>query len=189
MAISLYTTSNAFILGIFTNNTIVGYYSAAEKIVRAVRGLLTPISQTVYPYFSKLYSINKKRAVVILKKALCFVGSATFLISGVISMFSPQISKIVLGSLFLESVPVLRILIFIVFAVGVNNILGIQGLVAFGYKREFAKIVGFCSLFHLGIITILILRYSFIGVAIGTVITESLIGVIEYFVLKRRKIL
>jgi len=188
-AISLYTTSNAFILGLFSNNTIVGYYSAAEKIVKAVQGLLTPVSQTVYPYFSKLYSTDKKRAVIVLKKALYLVGSTTFLISGVVSIFSPLISKIVLGPLFLESIPVLRILIFIVFAIGVNNILGIQGLVAFGYKEEFARIVGFCSLFHLGIITILILRYSLIGVAIGTVITESLIGVIEYSVLKRKKIL
>ncbi|MCD6528116.1 flippase [bacterium] len=188
-AISLYTTSNAFILGLFTNNTIVGYYSAAEKIVKAVQGLLTPVSQTVYPYFSKLYSIDKKRAAIILRKALYLIGSITFLISGVVSMFSPLISKIVLGPLFLESVPVLRILIFIVFAIGVNNILGIQGLVAFGHKEEFAKIVGFCSLFHLAIITILILQYSLIGVAIGTVITESLIGVIEYSVLKRKKIL
>jgi len=188
-SISLYTTSNAFILGIFTNNTIVGYYSAAEKLIHAAQGLLTPVSQTVYPYFSKLYSENKQRAVIILKKLLLLIGSTTLLVSIAISIFTPLIVRIVLGLSFLESIPVLRILIFIVFAIGVNNILGIQGLVAFGYKREFAKIVGICSLFHLGMITILVLRYSLIGVAIGTVITESLIGIIEYSVLKRKKIL
>lgn len=189
VVISLYTTSNTFILGLFTNNTIVGYYSAAEKIVRAVQGVLIPISQTVYPYFSRLYSINKKRATIIFKRALYLVGGATLLISIVISIFSPLISKIILGPSFLESVLVLRILIFIVFAIGVNNVLGIQGLVAFGYKREFTKIVGICSLLHLGIITILIPMYSLIGVAIGTVITESFIAVIEYFVLKKKRIL
>lgn len=31
-----YTTTNVFLLGLFTNNTAVGYYSIAEKIVVAI---------------------------------------------------------------------------------------------------------------------------------------------------------
>ena len=42
---SLYTTTNVVLLGIFTNNTIVGYYSIAEKIVGAIAGLFIPINQ------------------------------------------------------------------------------------------------------------------------------------------------
>jgi len=189
IAISLYTTSNTFILGLFTNNTIVGYYSGAEKIVKAVQGLINPISQTIYPYFSKLYTENKQRAVDLLKKILSLVGISTFLISIIINIFAPLICKIILGPEFSESIPVLKILIFIVFAIGVNNILGIQGLVGFGYKKDFTKIVVICSLVHLGLITILIWQYGLIGVAIGTVITESLISIIEYYCLKRKRIL
>ena len=33
--VSLYTTINIFLLGLFTNNTVVGYYAIAEKIVNA----------------------------------------------------------------------------------------------------------------------------------------------------------
>ena len=186
---NLVSGSNTFILGLFTNNTIVGYYSGAEKIVKAIQGLLNPVSQTIYPYFSKLYTENKKRAIELLKKILSLVGLSTFIISIIISVCSPLICRIILGSKFTESIPVLRILIFIVFAIGINNILGIQGLVGFGYKKEFTKIVVICSLIHLGLITILIWQFSFIGVAIGTVITESLIAISEYYCLKKKEIL
>ena len=42
MATTLYTTSNVVILGLFTDNTIVGYYAAGDKIIRAVQGLQLP---------------------------------------------------------------------------------------------------------------------------------------------------
>ncbi|HHU9659975.1 TPA: O1 family O-antigen flippase, partial [Escherichia coli] len=42
--------SGIFLLGIFTNPVIVGVYAAAEKIVKAVLSLFTPLTQAIYPY-------------------------------------------------------------------------------------------------------------------------------------------
>ncbi|MGB9680690.1 MAG: flippase [Minisyncoccia bacterium] len=187
--ISLYTTSNAFILGLFTNNTIVGYYSAAEKIVKAAQGLLAPVSQTVYPYFSKLYSENKIKAKQLLKKILKAVGSVTLLLSILLSILAPLIVRIILGPAYLESIWVFRILIFTFFAIGVNNVLGIQGLVAFGFKSEFFKIVSIYGLIHLIIIVFLIHFWQHVGVALGALTTESFIGITEYLILKKKQIL
>lgn len=54
VAVNIYTTTNVFVLGLFTDNTVTGIYSAADKIIRAVQGLLTPVAQSLYPHITAL---------------------------------------------------------------------------------------------------------------------------------------
>ncbi len=189
LAISLYTTSNRFILGLFVSNTIVGYYSVAETIVRALQGLISPISQAIYPYFSKLQLENRSKAKIQLKKLLIFIGVFSFLISIVLLFCAPVIVQLLAGGEYSESIPLLQILVFVVFAVGVNNILGIQGLVAFGYKEKFSTIVIIAGVIHLLLLIGLIVLLGSWGAAIAVVITEVIICIMEYIVLRRLKIL
>jgi PST family polysaccharide transporter len=67
MASSLCSTGNIFILGMLTDHTVVGYYSAADKILTAVRGLLYPISQSVYPRINVLVSESLDRAIALIR--------------------------------------------------------------------------------------------------------------------------
>jgi len=57
----LVSGSNTFILGLFTNNTIVGYYSGAEKIIKAVLSIVSIISTTLFPYINKQFLISKEK--------------------------------------------------------------------------------------------------------------------------------
>lgn len=189
MAISLYTTSNRFILGFFVSYTILGYYAVAETIVRALQGLITPISQAIYPYFSKLQSENRPKAIKQLRKILLWIGVLSFLLSVLLVYCSPLLVELLAGRAYAASIPILQILVFIVFAVGVNNILGVQGLVAFGYQEKFSKIVIFAGILHIFILIGLILIWGSIGAAIAVVITELIICVLMYLALKRLKIL
>lgn len=189
LAISLYTTSNRFILGLFVSNTIVGYYAVAETIMKALQGLITPISQAIYPYFSKLQSENRLKAIQQLKKILIFVGILSFLISVLLVFCAPILVVILAGKEYVASIPILQVLIFVIFAVGVNNILGVQGLVAFGYKEKFSKIVIFAGILHIFLLIGLILILGSLGAAIAVVTTELIICIIMYIVLRRLQIL
>lgn len=189
VAISLYTTSNVFLLGLFTNNVIVGFYSAAEKIVKALQGLWTPFSQAIYPIFSKLYYENRTKAQYMLKKILLYTGLITLAISLTGCIFAPFIIKVFFGEAFTPSVNIMQILVFIVFLIGMNNVLGIQGLVAFGFAKEFTLTVIIASITHLILLIIFIPVFKGVGVAIATIATETIIIFIEIIFLKRRKII
>lgn len=59
IAINLYTASNIVFLGLLTNNTVVGYFSGAQKIIQNINQLISPITQAVYPYVSKVASNSR----------------------------------------------------------------------------------------------------------------------------------
>ncbi|MHA1380655.1 MAG: flippase [Candidatus Helarchaeota archaeon] len=184
LAISLYTISNTFILGLFTNNIIVGYYSAGEKIIRAVQYLLTPLSQTIYPHISKLATESKEKALSFIRKILKYVGSISLVISVFILAFSPKISNILLGNQYEKSIPVIQILAFLPFLIGISNIFGIQIMLNFGLKKVFTNILVIASLINISIAIILVQFFQHIGIALSRLTTECFVTIIMYIFLQ-----
>ncbi len=185
VAISLYTVSNTFLLGLFTNNTIVGYYAAAEKIIRAVLGLLSPVSQTLYPYVSKLASESRERALGFARKALRLIGSGTLLVSILLFLFAPLIVSVVLGKQYLPSIIVLRVLACIPFVVGLSNVFGIQIMLTLGLKKQFSKVITSAGVLNVIMSLILIPLWHHAGVAVAWLITETFVTVTMFLSLRR----
>jgi PST family polysaccharide transporter len=104
VSISLYTISNVFILGLFANNTIVGYFSAADKIRQAVQNLTSISGRTIFPYLSSEFKKSKETAITFLKKYTKIVGTFTLFISLILLLLADPIVKIVLGPSYTESI-------------------------------------------------------------------------------------
>jgi PST family polysaccharide transporter len=177
VAISLYTTSNAFILGLFTNNTIVGYYAAAEKIIRAVLGFLGPISQTIYPYLSKLMNSSKEAGIKFIRKITALVGSLSFVLSLSIFLFSDLIVKFILGTQYTGSIIVLKILSFLPFIVGLSNIFGIQTMLTLNYKKAFSNILVTAGIINVGLSILLVPILKHVGTSIAFLLTEIFVTI------------
>jgi len=188
MAISLYTVSNAFILGLFTSNTIVGYYSASERIIKATQGLLTPVSQTVYPYISQLVIESKERALSFIRRLVKVVGIGNFMISLLIFLLAAPIVNIVLGNQYHQSIIVLQILAFLPFIIGLSNIFGIQTMLTFNLKRAFSKILISAGLLNVTLALILAPLYQHIGVSIAVLITEIFVTLSMFLYLAKKGI-
>jgi len=177
VAISLYTISNTFILGLFTNNKIVGYYSAAEKLIKAVQGLLKPVFQAIYPYISNLVSESRERGIKFIQKITLLIGGVTFILSIFIFVFARLIVDIILGNKYVESVPVLEILAFLPFIIGLSNIFGIQTMLTFNYKKAFSNILISTSIINIVLAFILVPYYQHIGISISVLISELFVTI------------
>jgi len=182
IAISIYTISNTFILGIFTNDTIVGYYSAAEKIIKVFQGLLYPVFQSFYPHISKLAVVSKESALKLINNLGWKIGLFTIIISSLIFLFSEQIIYLFLGGSFLRSVAVLKILSFIPFLIGLSSIYASLFMLGFGYIKKWSNIILTASFVDVMLVILLvwIIPLGEVGVSISWLITEIFVVMISY---------
>lgn len=112
---SLYSTTNVIILGVLTNDVVVGQYSIAEKIVTAVVNIYLPINQALYPYLAKLHKDNFNAFVRTVKKiSIFFLGFSTLIYLSLVFL-TKYIVELVSGS-YDESVDlIVKILLFRIF--------------------------------------------------------------------------
>lgn len=188
VSISFYTVSNIFILGLFTNNTIVGYYAGAEKIVNIIKNLYAPISQTIYPHLNKLFNENKERGLQFSRNILKIVAPVSLFIVILLIVFANIIVNIVLGMKYTNSVVILRILSFLPFFIVLSNIMGIQVMLSLNYKEAFTKIVTFSSVLNVVLATILVQWFAATGIAISVFLSELFVTLLMYMFLNTKGI-
>jgi PST family polysaccharide transporter len=188
VAISLYTISNTFILGLFTNNTIVGYYAAAEKIVKAVQGLLGPVSQTIYPYISKLMNESVELGIKFIRKASVIIGGISFGLSLILFIFAELVINILLGPKYHESVIVLKILAFLPFIIALSNIFGIQTMLTLNYKKEFSNILILASIINIILALIMVPILKHIGISLSVLLSEIFVTISMMYFLNKKGI-
>jgi len=184
-AISLYTMANIFILGLFTNTTEVAYYGGAERINRAVLGLLQPISQALYPRMSNLALRNKERAAEAARLGLIVFGGFGLLAGAGLALLAPIVIRILLGAEYQPAVMVFRVLTLIVPLIALSNVLGIQWMLPFGMDRAFNRIILGAGVLNVCLAVYLAPRFGSMGMAWSVVAAEGFVTLGMWFVLRR----
>lgn len=190
ISISLYTTTNVFLLGLFANDAVVGYYAAGEKLIRVVISLFEPVFQALYPYISKLASISRERTIRNLRALLSFSLIASFSIFFVFIFGAGRIVLLILGEKFIESAIIVRILSPLLFVVPVAYILANLTLLPFNLDKHFSRIYfsgGFINIFLL-FVTLYLLKLGAVGAALSNLATEVVLAVMMYVVLEKHNI-
>jgi len=172
VSVTLYTASNAFVLGIFTNNTMVGHYSIAEKLYQALQQAYQPIVQTLYPY------VAKSKNTVLFKKV--FWGFMLLNIVGIIMLYffgSYIFDLLFTNSLGLESLNVFNILLLAALIVVPTIFLGYPFLGALGHPKYANLSVVYGSVFHIFTLTLLVYidNLTIYTVAYAVLATELLV--------------
>ena len=187
--INLYTTSNVFILGLFAPANVVGYFAAADKIRSAFQGILSPMSQSVFPYVNKLLSESYERFINFNKKLFKIALLVGTIISIALFLFAEPLVNIVLGKDYQSSILVLKIIAWLPVVIFLSNVLGIQTMLPLNKHKSFSAILFFAALINLVLSFILVPKYYEIGTAISVLVTEIFVTIAFFVFIKKSKIL
>jgi PST family polysaccharide transporter len=182
-AISLYTNTNVFLVGILAGNIQAGYFSAAEKIIRAMTGLIGPVTQAIFPHINSLVSRSTEAALAFISKSLAWMAGLTIIPSLTMLLLAKPITLLFFGATGAGSVAVVRWIALLPFLIAISNILGTQTMVTFGLDRQFSRILVGSGLLNLVMAIALIKSFAAEGAGASVLITETVVTLTMAFVL------
>ena len=173
--VSLYTTANMTILGIYAADDVIGYFSGAQRLILALNMVVVlPVSMAAYPEISRRFVASEQEGVRFLKKVLLWAGAASAVVSLLTFAFAPLAIRIMYGADFGSSVALLRWLAPIPFLVMVATLLTVQGLYGMGLQK-WAPLVGLVlAVCCVGMNLWLLPRIGVKGVCISWIVAEIL---------------
>jgi polysaccharide transporter, PST family len=186
---NLFRNSNILILGLVAPESSVGFYSAGEKIIKAIQGVFTPITQVLYPYVSRIKTSSRDRSMIFLKKLIVIMACCSAMITFMIVFLSGTISLFIFGPGFESASRVISIASGVIFFGVINYILGIIFMTNYSLKNEFAKSVIITGIVN--IISCFMLSYYFYetGAAISFATSELvLLLAMFYYIFKTKNV-
>lgn len=183
-AISMYTNTNVFMVGLLAGNVEAGYFSAAEKLIRAMQGVIAPITQAVFPHVSTLAKESSERALRFAKTTLLWMGGLTLIPSLLLLALAPTVALICFGHAGLSSTPVIRWIALLPFIIAVSNVLGVQSMIPFGLDRQFSRILIAAGVFNVALAWPSIRFWGAKGAGATVLCTESFVTITMFLVLQ-----
>lgn len=184
---SFYTLGSPFLLGLLSTPQVVGAYAVADRIYRALLGLLWPIHSVLYPRMSSLVQASHREAARFAGR--CVVGLGLFgLAMGLgLCAASPLLVRLLMGEQYLVAVPTLRVLSLLPVLIAVSTVLGSQWMLSMGMERATNAITLAASALNVGLVLVLVPPLAQQGMAWAMVGTEVFVTLVTFAFLRRRR--
>ena len=191
IAVTLYTSFNVVLLGLFEPSAGVAHFGAAERIVRVGITVLAPIGTAVIPRLTALQAAgNRERARRLLTTAVAASSVPALLLMGGLELFAPFIIHLIYGHRFVQaSVPILRVMALLI-PVNVTGVVFGLWLITQHQDRLVAAIVVCAGVANIVLGCILTPLFGPIGMAwsvLGAETTAAVGGIITVRRQSRRR--
>ena len=184
-ATTIYTNLDTVMIGFMKSNTDVGFYNAATKIKTILVSIVTSLGVVLLPrasYYIEHDQIDEFKRIS--AKAINFVLLISLPLSIYFIMFAKEVIVFLSGSVYLKAILPMQILMPTLIFIGLTNIMGIQMLIPLGREKVvlYSEIAG--AIVDLVINILLIPVMASAGAAIGTLVAEGVVWLVQFLALK-----
>ncbi|HEY3936885.1 MAG TPA: flippase [Bryobacteraceae bacterium] len=185
-AMTLSSSTNAFLLGLKSGPTDVAYYSASYRLIVAIRMLVSPLVTAIYPHMSHMAVASREDAVTFLRK-YGFVMAAPFLLASAVLFFgAAPIIHLVYSAKYQPAVPLLRIMALAPFLLAVQHVYSTFYMLAFGYEKEWSRVILQTAVLNFVILIPLIyLIWPPQAVSITNIVLDLFVAAVTYLFFRR----
>ena len=188
-ATTVYTNLDQVMLGFMKTDTDVGYYHAAVRIKEILVAIVTSLGAVLLPrvsYYIQNGMMEEFRRIT--KKAINFVFLFASPLMVYFIIFAREGILLLSGADFMGSILPMQILMPTVLFIGLTGLLGIQILVPLGREKMVLYSVIAGAVVDLIINALLIPKWAATGAAIGTLVAEAVVLVVQLYVLRKDNI-
>ena len=167
----LYTYIDSIMLSIMQGNEVVGWYSAAYRLMLITLFIPNAINTAVFPVMSRLYNSSRDSLTLMYEKYFKYMLIIGIPMGFGTTLLSDKIILLIFGQGYTQSIPALQILIWtMVFTF--TGAAFVQLLQSINKQLIITKISMLCVVINVILNLILIPKFSFIGASFATLITE-----------------
>lgn len=184
-ATTIYTNLDSVMIGFIKGATENGYYNAAVRIKSILVSIVTSLGAVLLPrasyYLENNYIDEFKK---ISKKAINFVILISIPMMIYFIMFAKESILFLAGDSYAKSIAPMQIIMPTLLFIGLTNIMGIQMLVPLEKEKYvlYSEIAG--ALIDLVLNALLIPHYGAAGAAVGTLVAEVVVWIVQFKYLK-----
>lgn len=187
IAIQIYTVLDKTMIGIFSPGTAEnGYYEQALKLSKMVLTLVTSLGTVMIPRIGYYFNHRENRNVEMYMyrgyNFVWFLGiPLTFGLIGISGNLVPWF----LGAGYDKVIPLLCVLSFLVLAIGINNVTGMQYMIPTQRQNMFTLTVCIGAGVNFILNVFLIPVFYSIGAAIASVLAETVIALVQLYIVRK----
>ncbi|HVW11019.1 MAG TPA: oligosaccharide flippase family protein [Bryobacteraceae bacterium] len=172
-ASTLFSVGNTFLLGFFARPEIVGFYAGADRICRALTGLLAPASEAVYPRISHVATQSRDRTLRLARLGALVMCSVGIAMAVFMWMLAPLLVRLLLGPGYDAAIMPLRILSLLGPLIALRNVLTIHWMLPLDLEKELNSVVLACGALNVLLAILIAPRFGGVGMAWVVVATQA----------------
>lgn len=174
----VYTTSDRLILYYFTSSSVVGIYEAAYKVINPFYAINAVITPTMFRDLAQAHV--RGRIAPVMAKYVLVMSVFSIPLGFFLFAFSGDVIHQLYGAKFVESVPILQILGFVI-TFGFTSGIIVQPFSAWNMQKEYGNSLVWGNVVNTILNFVFIPMFGAVGAALATLAAKVTVTLVGYF--------